>query len=701
VRKIKIFWFLLILLICLRAFSQESDIKDRAAFQLPFEEIELVTDRDIYLSGDKIWFSANCDISGFESKQMSRVLYLELYNSSHNSVMKNKYRIINGKANGTLEIPSEYLSGNYFLRAYTQYLKNFPPESFFTRIITVVNPFLPIQKPISGNLIDTSVLDAERDFIIKTDLSNPEQLYVTINTNNASPDPGSAEYELIMASEDLTPVQKVRVFLNNEITHQSFSTNKLISGINYLILNDKSGKRLLFYPFLYRNIQQPGVETKPSKQKYKTRELVELDILPVNLDENEILDLSISVVKKGAIYDPEKLLTQLKQHPQIFKEHFLNIILNNNINNLTIEQYITHFGKLLNSGIILFPSTEERSDLNYLPDIRDVSINGIAIDAKTKETLSNVQVFLSAGKVHPQVHVYNTNSDGKFVFSLNNFEGFQELFLCPIRWNKDVIPEIKVFSDFLPDYPMYKQIPLLIDTSYYEMLEELLRNQQSSQAFKTEPGNDTINISHFPNSIDDPPITIVLDDYIQTDDMETVFRELVPRVRVRKVDDNYSLSVFDFYKEVYYDDPLILIDNIPVFDVNALIKVPPVYIEKIEVHNSPLIFGENVINGIIMITTNTDDFAGMVMPPFASFLKYQTLSPILTFDTPLYDTKEMQQSSIADFRTLLYWNPDLKVKSTKRIFFYTSDHKSEYDIIVRGRTSSGVQVYSKSKIVVD
>ncbi len=681
--------------------AQFAEKEGQKPCKLPFEEINLFTDRDIYLSGEKIWFTATCDIVGHHDQSMSQILYLELYNSSHISVVKNKYRLRDGSSHGTLEIPEEFLSGSYFLRAYTQYLKNFPPESYLTRVITIINPFLPLPTVAEKPEKTPGAEQEDKKFKIETDLSGLEQMHVTIINKSASIDPDAIEHTLILATENLQTIDKTNLFLNNKITHQTFPKAYLQNGINYLILKDKNNEVVLLNSFYYKDDQQPNIELNTNKQHYKPREIVELNIQPKNIDAGECLHLSVNVVKKTTLYNTKQVLEHFWNYPQIFMTYFRDYLLRDNISKITMDKYLNHCNELMNIADNHFHSGSKKGiELTWYPDIRDVSLSGIAVDEGTGVALSNVLVLLSAGKEFSQVHIYKTGEDGEFIFSLNNFEGDQEIFLCPIRWDKGDEPKIKIFSDFSQDYPELSEIPLLIDTSYQKLLEEMLINVQASQAFKTEVGKDTLPITHFPNSIDNPPISIVLDDYIETADMETVFRELVPRVRLKKTEDDYSLSVLDFDKGIYYDDPLILIDNIPVFNVNQILEILPSYIEKIEVHNLPLILGENIINGIIMLTTTTDDFAGVDMPPAATFLKYLTLSPELCFNPPCYDSKDKERNPAADFRTLLYWNPDLKVTSDTRISFYTSDHESEYEVVVRGRTAEGKQVFGITGFVV-
>ena len=138
----KILFIVLVSLMSISVFAQRNEIKFPNE---PIEKIIVHTDRDLYLSGEKIWFKANCFVTdGAIDHHLSNVLYIELYNRSRDYIVKRKYSIEDGKAFGSIDIPVEFISGNYYLRAYTQYLKNYQPENFYTSILTIVDPRVPL-----------------------------------------------------------------------------------------------------------------------------------------------------------------------------------------------------------------------------------------------------------------------------------------------------------------------------------------------------------------------------------------------------------------------------------------------------------------------------------------------------------------------------------------------------------------------------
>ena len=58
--------------------------------------------------------------------------------------------------------------------------------------------------------------------------------------------------------------------------------------------------------------------------------------------------------------------------------------------------------------------------------------------------------------------------------------------------------------------------------------------------------------------------------------------------------------------------------------------------------------------------------------------------------TPKYKTQEEKTHPEPDYRTTLYWNPNLQItEDTQKLTFYTNDTQSSYTVILEGQTSCG------------
>jgi hypothetical protein len=146
----------------------------------------------------------------------------------------------------------------------------------------------------------------------------------------------------------------------------------------------------------------------------------------------------------------------------------------------------------------------------------------------------------------------------------------------------------------------------------------------------------------------------------------------------------------------------IFLDNVPVFDVDDLLKISPSKIERIDVINRTHYLGDFSLDGIILITTNTDNFAGYTFPKESVFLEYQAITPPSDFPLPDYSDENKTQSHLPDFRTLLYWNPEVSIQNGKAsVSFFTSDYCAGYDVIVRGITTEGKCCFGKTTFRVE
>jgi hypothetical protein len=184
-----------------------------------------------------------------------------------------------------------------------------------------------------------------------------------------------------------------------------------------------------------------------------------------------------------------------------------------------------------------------------------------------------------------------------------------------------------------------------------------------------------------------------LDDYTRFITVEEVMREYVPEVKVRKLNDQFAYRVKNAPYQAYFEnDPLVLIDGLPVFDINKLMLVDPLKIKRLDIVTRKFISGKNAIEGIVSYGTYNGDFAGFQIDPKALVLDYPGLQLQREFYAPIYDTKEKAESRLPDFRNLLQWSPDITTNENgeSQINFYTSDRPGKYVVVVQGINSNGV-----------
>lgn len=105
------------------------------------EKVALFTDRSIYISGEQIHFFASVFyVQGSDPESQSKVVYCELITPDGNKIAENKSLVNESSAEGCIDIPTEQISGVYYLRAYTKVMRNYGPETYSYAQIRIVNP---------------------------------------------------------------------------------------------------------------------------------------------------------------------------------------------------------------------------------------------------------------------------------------------------------------------------------------------------------------------------------------------------------------------------------------------------------------------------------------------------------------------------------------------------------------------------------
>ena len=125
---------------------------------------------------------------------------------------------------------------------------------------------------------------------------------------------------------------------------------------------------------------------------------------------------------------------------------------------------------------------------------------------------------------------------------------------------------------------------------------------------------------------------------------------------------------------------------------------------------SAALFGVNGANGVISITTRRgiDAVREAEKMREGKVHNYAVYTPLgyqkpVEFYSPKYETLEAKQSTIPDYRTTIFWKPDIVVSDTTAASFefYTSDFPTTYSVVIEGLTDEGKIVRQVEKIRVE
>jgi len=111
------------------------------------ESLYLQTDRDLYVVGEQVWMKVNkLNAHGNKPDNISKVVYIELLNQTGYPVNQFKLHVPDKSGFASFTLSDTLSSGNYLLRSYTSWMKNYPARDFSFRTISVINPFRSIEK---------------------------------------------------------------------------------------------------------------------------------------------------------------------------------------------------------------------------------------------------------------------------------------------------------------------------------------------------------------------------------------------------------------------------------------------------------------------------------------------------------------------------------------------------------------------------
>jgi hypothetical protein len=746
------------------------------------EKVYLHTDRSYYLCGQILWFKAYVeDARNNEPLSVSKVVYAELLNSSHDPVLQAKIDIKKGNGSGSFALPLSLASGNYELRAYTNWMKNDSAYYFFRKVITLVNttqnldPSLVTSSlkydaqffPEGGNLVNGlkslvafkvndnfgNGVDAEGVIVDQSNdtITHFQTIHAGMGQFYFTPESGK-NYSAIIILKDSAHLIKAlpSVYQKGLVMHLSdegntikvavTSTEQTSSGI-YLIaetnraidfsqasrldngsavfsisksdLKDGVAEITLFNEnrepvcerlYFKRPASKLFVSAKADKQTYNKRNPVAIDLstsdqtgkaLSANLSATVYKLNDIHHAQEGDIFTYLWLSSDLKGHIEDPEYYFQN-------DNMTTNSALDNL--LLTQGWRTFDWNNLSSpapSFTYVPENRGHLITGKVTNELTGKPASDVLVYLSVPGRRVQLYGCRSDAEGLVHFDMKEFYGASQIVL-QTNSTKDSIYHLQIFTPFSEQYSDATLPALTVSENNRESLEAENLHMEIANGYH---GNDLQRIA--PMTIDTLPFyyqpykTYLLDNYTRFTTMEEVLREYVLEVNVTKRDKEFHLNTFNApayallnmqpSQRMFDKDPLVLLDGVPVFDMNKIMAYDPLKVQKLEVVASKYIWGPIVADGIVSFATYKGDLPGYSLNPNDLILDYDGLQKQRIFYSPQYLTEKEQQSRLPDFREVLYWSPDVNTdaQGKGKISFYTGDLPGKYLVNIQGISANG------------
>jgi hypothetical protein len=734
------------------------------------EKIYVHTDKDVYLCGELLWFKIyNVDAGTIKPVNISKVAYVDVLDDANSTVLQAKIELKNGAGNGSFFIPVTLKNGNYKLRAYTNWMKNFGPEVFFEKSITIVNalgePAAPVKAiakaydirffaeggnlisgvpttigfkatGADGNGVDLSgaVIDQRNDtvarfrsfkfgmgsFLLTPKANSTYKAIIRVNNSNTIikelPPVAANGYaihlvdnnnqpEVILSTrgQENSPLHFFvhsghKVVLAQTLTPDAngnarvtIDKTKLSEGINHLTLFNSAGQPVS--ERLYFNRPQLLKLSATAPAEYKLRSEVTLDIAAAdNSGASQQANLSVAVFKLDSLNNIN--------NGNIASSLWLESEINGRIespgyyfDNISAETDKALDNLLLTQGWSRYKwddvlTAKPLSKFTYLPEYNGHLITG-QLTGKTGASPFNVMGYMGViGK--KQFYGAAADSTGRLLFNTKEFYGSGEIVLQTNT--QDSLYNISIANPFseqfntnkLPTFDLSRKLQSsLTNNSISMQVQNIYSGTKLKQYYK--PVIDT-NLFYGINYK-----TYMLDAYTRFNTIEEDLREYVAEVNVVKRDDHFHIKVISPTGFLQEGDPLVLLDGVPIFNMDKAFTIDPLKIKKLEMINQVYFWGPVFADGIISLTSYKGDMGGFEIDPRAVILDYEGMQLQREFYSPVYDTPQLKKSRLPDFRNVLYWAPDVNTdfKGNAKVSFYTSDKAGKYIAVFQGLTGSG------------
>jgi hypothetical protein len=733
------------------------------------EKVFVHTDKTTYLPGEIIWFKIYAvDATFHKPFNLSKVVYVDVIDNGHNALIQAKITMEYGTGTGSVYIPVSVNNGSYKLRAYTSWMKNFSPDYYFEKNISIVNPLKTPEVaakqattaydaqffPEGGNLVAGiaskvafkvtgadgnglggyrgAVIDQHNDTvarftplkfgigsftftpaanstykaIIKADgpavvkelpavnnqgyvmqlKDNGANLQVTVNSNSGG------EVFLFAHTRQMVKAA-LSTSLNSGSAVFNIDKSKLGDGVSHITVFNSAKQPVCERLYFKRPKQQLTIDAAADQQQYANRKRVNVNLqsksggtaLPVNMSLSVYRVDSLQQMDADDIFSYLWLRSDLRGSIESAGYYLknTNAEADEALDNLMLSQGWRRFEW---AGII----SNKKPAFNFLPEY-----NGHLINAKITNTITNsaakdIVAYLSVPGKRVQLFTAKSDSLGRLVFNTKQLYGPGEV-VAQTNSERDSTYRIDVLSPFSEQYSKSGTPALALTAGMQKALEEHSLGMQVQNVYAGSKIKRFYDVAVDSSGYFARPYKqYLLDNYVRFTTMEEVLREYVKEDNIVRSRGRYHIKVLN-EKGFLEGDPLVLLDDVPVFNIDKVMAIDPLKVRKLEVVRDRYYYGPTVSEGMFSFTTYKGDLGGVEMDPHAVVLDYEGLQLQREFYSPVYDTEKAEKSRVPDFRNLLFWAPDVNTNQAGKgqVSFFTSDQKGKYVGSVQGITDDG------------
>ncbi len=739
------------------------------------EKLFVHTDKTFYLAGERIWFKLYLlDGILLQPLSLSKVAYVEVMDKDNKPVLQTKISLAHAAGNGSLLLPASMTSGNYMLRAYTQWMKNYGPHVFYEQQLTVINTlkeniiidstkktghdihFFPEAGNLVGGLTSTIafkitgpnahllsckgiITDEKKDSIaafntllfgmgsvaftpkygikyqavaecsdgskLVTALPQVYQRGMVLNLAKKTGGlihitvRGTSNFDntnVFLFAHSRQSVQAVQsAALVNGVANFSFNDSQLADGVSQFTLFNADKQPVCERLYFKRPVAKLSLALSTDKPIYQAREKVTVSVTAADeLKEPVAAELSMSVFLIDSLQTTDYnditsyLYLQSELKGTVIAPTYYFDEKSPFVDEATDNLLLTQGWRRFNWEDVL---QNKQPSFEFLPEQEGILVTGKIVQRNNGISVANVPAYLTIPGQYFQFIPASSSKNGRLRFSTKYFVGTTELILQANPANASAY-SIELDSPFSPAFSGNKPTPFSLSPDTRTKLTNRHIAMQVENTYNVKEKTHFLPVVNKDSTAfyGTPSHFFYLDEYTRFNTMEEVLKEFVTDVRVRKKDGHFNIRILNRASLSFFpDEPLVLIDGLPVFDMDKVLQVNPANIKKVDIIAKQYYNGAGGYDGIISYRSYDGDMGGYTLPPDAVVVKFDGLQQQREFYNPGYETATSRQIRIPDLRNVLYWNPAIKTgkDGTDAMHFFSSDIAGKFAILLQGNST--------------
>ncbi len=334
-----------------------------------------------------------------------------------------------------------------------------------------------------------------------------------------------------------------------------------------------------------------------------------------------------------------------------------------------------------------------------LTESTGIIFSGTVTDRKTALLVSGATVYLTIPDTIPEFQYYVTGNDGRFYFLINNYYGnIQAVIQC---YPTDLTRRYKIIQDdpfaaigAMPEFssqPVSEEFRNDITKSIDALTFQKIFGQNIISKL-TPPKRKSLAYAYYgiPSHKIDPQLFIDLPNFTE------ISRELLPGVKFRNYNNEPSIQVMNAPSRTYFgEQPLLLLDGIPIRDLKVIKDMGTTDIERIEICQSERFYGELRFPGVVALYSTKSDYSKLTESDQLIKIKTEATQIPVQLAEPV-----ASELSVPDLRQVLFWNAMAEPAKTIAVKFNTSNVLGRYKMVVRGRTTNGTLIFAEKQFEV-